>query len=83
VVLVGQLFGIAGLFVAVPILALIVILVDELWVKQLEESHRERAPPDTATTTGDGGSAQLHDGDDAGDHAAHDDRHLHRDPETG
>jgi predicted PurR-regulated permease PerM len=36
VVLVGQLFGFVGLFVAVPILSAIVILVDELWVKPME-----------------------------------------------
>ena len=36
VVVVGQLFGFIGLFVAVPILAATVILVDELWVKPLE-----------------------------------------------
>jgi predicted PurR-regulated permease PerM len=36
VVVVGQLFGIIGLFVAVPILSLIVVLVDELWVKPVE-----------------------------------------------
>ena len=36
VVLVGQLFGFIGLFVAVPILSAIVILVDELWVKPME-----------------------------------------------
>jgi predicted PurR-regulated permease PerM len=33
VVVVGQLLGVLGLFVAVPVLALIVILVDEIWVK--------------------------------------------------
>jgi predicted PurR-regulated permease PerM len=33
VVVVGQLLGIVGLFVAVPIISLIVILVDEVWVK--------------------------------------------------
>jgi predicted PurR-regulated permease PerM len=38
VVLVGQLFGFVGLFVAVPILSAFVILVDELWVKPLEEA---------------------------------------------
>lgn len=32
VVVVGQLFGVAGLFVAVPILSLIVISVEEFWV---------------------------------------------------
>ena len=36
VVVVAQLFGFVGLFVAVPILSLIVILVDELWVKPHE-----------------------------------------------
>lgn len=35
--MVGQLFGFIGLFVAVPILSAIVILVDEVWVKPLEE----------------------------------------------
>jgi predicted PurR-regulated permease PerM len=39
VVVIGQLFGFIGLFVAVPILSLIVIAVDEIWVKPLE---RER-----------------------------------------
>jgi len=37
VVLIGEVFGFVGLFVAVPILSLVVILVDELWVKPLEE----------------------------------------------
>ena len=36
VVLVGQLFGFVGLFVAVPILSAVVILVDEIWVKPME-----------------------------------------------
>jgi len=39
VVVIGQLFGFLGLFVAVPILSLIVIVVDEGWVKPQE---RER-----------------------------------------
>lgn len=46
VVVVGQLFGFAGLFVAVPILAAIVILVDELWVKPLEASRGSATPGD-------------------------------------
>jgi len=37
VILIGEVFGFIGLFVAVPILSLVVILVDELWVKPLEE----------------------------------------------
>jgi predicted PurR-regulated permease PerM len=50
VVLVGQLFGFIGLFVAVPILSAIVILVDELWVKPMEtergiEAATEREVP--------------------------------------
>jgi predicted PurR-regulated permease PerM len=43
VVVVGQLFGFVGLFVAVPILSLIVTGVEEFWVKPIEEAHRVRA----------------------------------------
>ncbi|HET8820603.1 MAG TPA: AI-2E family transporter [Thermoleophilaceae bacterium] len=39
VVVVGQLFGFVGLFVAVPILSLIIIAVEEFWVKPIEEGH--------------------------------------------
>ncbi|MEJ7876566.1 MAG: AI-2E family transporter [Solirubrobacterales bacterium] len=39
VILVGQLFGFIGLFVAVPILSAVVILVDELWVKPIQEER--------------------------------------------
>jgi predicted PurR-regulated permease PerM len=81
VVLVGQVFGFVGLFVAVPILSLIVISVEELWVKQLEAADRQRGPPMAQTATETPVSGQLHDGDDGGDHDAHDDRHLHHDPE--
>jgi predicted PurR-regulated permease PerM len=42
VIVVGQLFGFIGLFVAVPILSLIVIGVDELWVRPLEQSRGVR-----------------------------------------
>jgi predicted PurR-regulated permease PerM len=41
VVVVGQLFGFIGLFVAVPILSLIIISVEEFWVKPIEEGHAE------------------------------------------
>ena len=43
VLVVGKLFGFVGLLVAVPILSMIVILVEELWVKPMEEKHRRRA----------------------------------------
>jgi hypothetical protein len=44
VVVVGQLFGFIGLFVAVPILAAIVIAVDELWAAGCGR-ERDRARP--------------------------------------
>jgi predicted PurR-regulated permease PerM len=44
VVVVGQLLGFVGLFVAVPILALIVILVDEVWVKRRSAAVVETPP---------------------------------------
>jgi predicted PurR-regulated permease PerM len=43
VVAVEQLFGFIGLLVAVPILATVAILVEELWVKPIERGE-ERAP---------------------------------------
>jgi predicted PurR-regulated permease PerM len=39
VVVVGQLFGFVGLFVAVPILSMIIIVVEEFWVKPVEEGY--------------------------------------------
>lgn len=44
VVAVDQLFGFIGLLVAVPIIATVTILADELWVKNLEQG---RAPVET------------------------------------
>jgi predicted PurR-regulated permease PerM len=41
VVVVGRLFGFIGLFVAVPILSLIIIAVEEFWVKPMEEGYAE------------------------------------------
>jgi predicted PurR-regulated permease PerM len=46
VVVVGRLFGFVGLFVAVPILGLIQIVVQEFWVKQIDEIDRERSKPE-------------------------------------
>ena len=44
IVVMAQLLGFAGLFVAVPILSLIVILVDEIWVKPTESEAQPQAP---------------------------------------
>jgi predicted PurR-regulated permease PerM len=57
VVLVGQLFGIVGLFVAVPILSLGVILTEELWVKPLAERRGVR--PVESGAVPEGASALL------------------------
>jgi predicted PurR-regulated permease PerM len=46
VVVVGQLFGFIGLFVAVPILSLIIITVEEFWVKPIEEGDAEHRRPE-------------------------------------
>ncbi len=46
VVVVGRLFGIVGLFVAVPIISTMVILTEELWVKEVEAAHHRRVAPD-------------------------------------
>jgi predicted PurR-regulated permease PerM len=42
VVIIGELLGIVGLLVAVPILSLLVIVVEEAWVKPMEEADRRR-----------------------------------------
>lgn len=71
VVVVGQLFGFIGLFVAVPLLSLIIILVDELWVKQMEAGDLEPASPgevrEELAEAGDGADARA--GPDAGPRA--------------
>ena len=48
VVVVGQLFGFVGLFVAVPILSLITICVQEFWVKEIDEIDTARRRPEIA-----------------------------------
>jgi predicted PurR-regulated permease PerM len=74
VVVVGQLFGFVGLFLAVPILSLVQIGTEEFWVKPLEDSYRARAADELAL--------ELDDGDDHPDQDEHDDRDLHHDPEA-
>jgi predicted PurR-regulated permease PerM len=48
VVVVGQLFGIVGLFVAVPIISAAVILTEEIYVREIEAAHENRATADIA-----------------------------------
>jgi predicted PurR-regulated permease PerM len=48
VVIVGQLFGVVGLFVAVPILSAVVICMEEFWVRPLEERHDAARTADLA-----------------------------------
>ena len=43
VVVVGSLFGVVGLFVAVPIISAVVILTEENWVREIEAAHEQRA----------------------------------------
>jgi predicted PurR-regulated permease PerM len=60
VVIVGQLLGVIGLFVAVPLLSLFAILVEELWVKPRQaatgiEPAGSAAVPPPETLPGGGG----------------------------
>ncbi len=59
VVVVGRLFGFVGLFVAVPILSLITICVQEFWVKQIDEIDRERSKPEIELRRRARGAAQT------------------------
>jgi predicted PurR-regulated permease PerM len=42
VLAVGKLFGVVGLFVAVPIISAVVILTQETWVKEIEDAEARR-----------------------------------------
>jgi predicted PurR-regulated permease PerM len=79
VVVVGQLFGFVGLFVAVPILSLIVITTEEFWVKEIEAADSQRRLSKIELP----GSGQLDDRDDHPDHHEDDDQDLDDDPEAG
>jgi predicted PurR-regulated permease PerM len=48
VVVVGQLFGVVGLFVAVPIISAAVILTEEIYVREIEAAHEHRTTVDIA-----------------------------------
>jgi predicted PurR-regulated permease PerM len=55
VVVVGQVVGFLGLFVAVPIISAIVILIRALWIDPLRREDERRAPPaDTGGAVGHG-----------------------------
>jgi predicted PurR-regulated permease PerM len=79
VVVVGQLFGFVGLFVAVPILSLIVIATEEFWVKEIEATDRERRLRQIELP----GSGQLDDRDDHPDQDEDHDQDLDDEPEAG
>jgi predicted PurR-regulated permease PerM len=78
VVVVGQLFGFVGLFVAVPILSLLVITVEEFWVKPIEDAEVERRREPIELPSG-----ELGDGDDHPDQREDHDQDLDHDPEAG
>jgi predicted PurR-regulated permease PerM len=48
VVVVGRLFGVVGLFVAVPVISAIVILTEEFWVKEMEAAQQRRSSEELA-----------------------------------
>jgi predicted PurR-regulated permease PerM len=78
VVVVGQLFGFVGLFVAVPILSLLTISVEEFWVKPIEEAEAERRRGAIELPSG-----ELGDRDDGADQDEDHDQDLDDDPEAG
>ena len=53
VVMVGNLFGIVGLFVAVPIISAAVILTEEIWVREIEAAHENRMTEDIVIPSGE------------------------------
>jgi predicted PurR-regulated permease PerM len=46
VLVVGRLMGFAGLFVAVPVLSFVTIVIDEFWIKPMEDADRRQARED-------------------------------------
>ena len=76
VLVVGQLLGFAGLFVAVPVLSFIAIAVEEFWVMPMEG---EREPPLSLEPEA---LEELHESDHPAGKDQHDDRDLHEDPVT-
>jgi predicted PurR-regulated permease PerM len=58
VLVVGQLFGFVGLFVAVPIISMAVILAEELWVKPTEDRHGVRPASPLEAVSADAAAAE-------------------------
>jgi predicted PurR-regulated permease PerM len=48
VVVIGRLFGILGLFIAVPLLSLVLITFEEFWVRPMEGKEKPLLAPETA-----------------------------------
>jgi predicted PurR-regulated permease PerM len=80
VLVVGQLFGFIGLIVAVPILSLLVILVEELWVKPMEETAAQRRREDIELPPS---VLELDESDDHPSDDEDDDSYLHPEPRAG
>jgi predicted PurR-regulated permease PerM len=78
VVVVGQLFGFVGLFVAVPILSLLTIGVEEFWVSPIEQAEAERRREPIELPSG-----ELGDRDDRAEEHEEHDQALHDEPEPG
>ena len=76
VLVVGQLFGFAGLFVAVPLLSFITIAIEEFWIMPMEG---RRAPPLPVEPEE---SEKLHERDHPAGGDQHHDGDLHEDPVT-
>jgi predicted PurR-regulated permease PerM len=53
VVMVGNLFGVVGLLVAVPIISAVVILTEEIWVREIEAAHEQRTTEDIVIPPGE------------------------------
>jgi predicted PurR-regulated permease PerM len=78
VVVVGQLFGFVGLFVAIPILTLIMIGVEEFWVQPIERAEADRRREAIELPSG-----ELDDRDHRADEHEDHDQNLDDDPEAG
>jgi predicted PurR-regulated permease PerM len=77
VLVVGRLFGFAGLFVAVPVLSFVSVVIEEFWIKPMEHAGGMPDPGEGSLLD------ELDDGDRAADRDEDDDQDLDDDPEAG